>query len=62
MLVVDVDSPSSFVHEYGHLLDYKYGKVSANAEFEQIMDTTIKMLQAKFDSLPETDPLKARLG
>lgn len=28
VLVVDVDSPSSFIHEYGHLLDYKFGKVS----------------------------------
>lgn len=35
-LCVDIHSPSSFVHEFGHLIDYCYGNLSIKTEFTDI--------------------------
>jgi len=35
-LCVDIHSPSSLIHEYGHLIDYCYGNLSFNSDFYQI--------------------------
>ena len=35
-LVVDVRYPSSFIHEFGHLLDYKFGNLSTGGAFYNV--------------------------
>lgn len=35
-LCVDINSPSSLIHEYAHLIDYCYGVLSSKAEFYQV--------------------------
>lgn len=37
-LCVDVRNPSSLIHEYGHLLDYKYGSLSRSYSFKKLRD------------------------
>lgn len=37
-LCVDVRSPSSLIHEYGHLIDYEYGNLSHRFDFMQVRD------------------------
>lgn len=35
-LCVDINSPSSFIHEFGHLIDYTYGRLSQKFNFYEI--------------------------
>jgi len=35
-LCVDIHTPSSLIHEFGHLIDYCYGNLSTNSEFLSI--------------------------
>ena len=35
-LCVDINSPSSLVHEYGHLIDFCYGRLSSLSSFHEI--------------------------
>lgn len=35
-LCVDINSPSSFIHEFGHLIDYTYGRLSQKYNFYEI--------------------------
>lgn len=35
-LCVDINSPSSLIHEYGHLIDFCYGRLSNESSFYQI--------------------------
>ena len=43
-LCVDIHSPSSLVHEYGHLIDYCYGNLSSQYAFAKIRDMYINNL------------------
>lgn len=43
-LCVDIHSPSSFIHEWGHLLDYKFGRASKYADFYEIRRTYTALL------------------
>lgn len=35
-LCVDINSPSSLIHEYGHLIDFCYGRLSSESSFHEI--------------------------
>lgn len=50
-LCVDIHSPSSLIHEYGHLIDYCYGNLSDKAEF----CTVSKLYIEQLDKALETD-------
>lgn len=50
-LCVDIHSPSSLIHEYGHLIDYCYGNLSDKAEFCTVRKLYIEQL----DKALETD-------
>lgn len=53
-ICVDVRYPSSFIHEYFHMLDYTYGKLSSTYEFSKIYDVYAK----KLTSLVENTSIK----
>lgn len=46
-LCVDVDSPSSLIHEYGHLIDYKYGILSSRYQFVKIKELYVPLVYEK---------------
>jgi hypothetical protein len=43
--VIDVDSPSSFIHEFWHMLDFYLWEISANNEFKKIVENTINYIK-----------------
>lgn len=49
-LCVDVRNPSSLVHEYGHLIDYKYGSLSRTYAFAKVRDMYEKRLRAEAEN------------
>lgn len=50
-LCVDIHSPSSLIHEYGHLIDYSYGNLSDKADFIPVR----KLYVAQLDEALESD-------
>lgn len=52
-LCVDIHSPSSLIHEYGHLIDYGYGNLSDKADFIPVR----KLYVAQLDEALESDEL-----
>ena len=50
-LCVDIHSPSSLIHEYGHLIDYCYGGLSEKKEFTAVR----KLYLEQFDKALEKD-------
>lgn len=51
-LCVDVRSPSSMTHEYFHMLDYEYGKMSRKASFQEVYELCKKFMEEYVDVLP----------
>jgi len=48
-LCVDIHSPSSLIHEFGHLIDYCYGNLSEQADFKAVRKRYIDELDKALD-------------
>lgn len=54
-LCVDIAKPGSLVHEFGHLVDYRYGKLSLKPGFEKVLFTYQSLLRnMEKDSFSQT--------
>lgn len=60
-MCVDVRSPSSFIHEYAHVLDYESGSISKGVKFFKIREVYAELLNKYIDSLPASDPIRVKL-
>ena len=57
-LCVDIHSPSSLIHEYGHLIDYCYGNLSEQADYKEVRELYINELDK---ALEKDEALQKRL-
>ena len=46
-ICIDISNPYSFVHEYGHMLDYHSGNVSEQREFKEVRDAYESAIKAE---------------
>lgn len=58
-LCVDLTSPSSFSHEYFHLLDFKYGKLSRRYDFEPIRKAYEQEIKKSLQERGSLDSMKS---
>lgn len=49
-LCVDIHSPSSMIHEFGHMIDFEYGSLSGEFSFKGIRDLYEKAIQEEMKS------------
>lgn len=52
-LCVDIRSPKSLAHEYGHLIDYTYGNLSITASFMKVREAYEEEFNSYLEDLPE---------
>ena len=57
-LAVDIDSVSSFVHEFFHFIDFDNGILSLNNDFKAILDKYRELMEEKVSLLDEDSSLK----
>ncbi len=48
-ICIDISNPYSFVHEYGHMLDYHSGKVSEQREFKEVRNAYESAIKAEIE-------------
>lgn len=61
-LCVDIRSPESLTHEYGHLIDYTYGNLSIGVDFKRVRDAYEEEFCSYLAELPESSNLKKVLN
>ena len=49
-LCIDISSPSSLIHEYGHLIDYEYNNLSLKQEFMAIRNSYSKFMKKQMSN------------
>lgn len=54
-LAVDIHSPSSFIHEWFHLLDFTHDLLSFNSDFHPLLQTYRQLMDETVDQLPTED-------
>jgi len=47
-MCVDINYPSAFIHELGHLIDYEYKMLSLNAEFFELLQITTEAFECQY--------------
>lgn len=52
-MCVDIDSPSSLCHEYWHLLDYRYKRISNRYSFQHILSEYKILVESKVYNSPK---------
>ncbi len=57
-LCVDIRSPESLTHEYGHLIDYTYGNLSITAAFKKVRDAYEEEFNSYLNGLSDDSGMK----